>query len=162
MSIGTVDVSIHRLRREMEEMDDVVPASWLPEHTWRLFVRPMLLALGWDPDGPEACRCPSLTGCSFFAGSVRDSREQPDLVVHVAPLGAALARAASWAESCAGAGPRPVKGASVLTNGAEWWIYDLSKSGTGGRLVYRINVTEGSRMRAARLVHEWAGRSVFT
>ena len=156
MSIGTVDVAIHRLRQAVLEMEDVDPAHWIPDHTWNLFARPMLLALGWGLENSKECRC--LAGCRLFAGSVRDSREQPDLVVHVT----SLAEAAGCAESCAGAGPRPVKGASVLTNGGEWRIYDLSKPGPGGRLVYRINVTEGSRMRVARLLHEWVARSVFT
>ncbi len=141
-------------------MEDAGPACWIPDHTWRLFARPMLLALGWGLENSKGRRC--LAGCRLFAGSVRDSREQPALVVHVTSLGSSLAEAASWVETCVGAGPRRVKGASVLADGGEWRIYDLSKPGLGGRLVCCLSVLEGSRTRAARLLHEWAGRSVFT
>ena len=60
------------------------------------------------------------------------------------------------------ADPRMKAGVAVLTNGADWWIYDLSKGGAfPKKLVDKVNNQTGSRRSHAQFLNHWLGRSGF-
>ena len=64
--------------------------------------------------------------------------------------------------SYAGAGPRMRNGVAALTNGAEWWVYDLAQGGAfTNKLVDRVNILAGRRRSHAEFLNEWLGRSGF-
>ena len=53
-----------------------------------------------------------------------------------------------------------LSGVAVLTNGREWYIYNLRKRGDfSDKLIGEINLLEGSVREAARVLHEQLGAS---
>ena len=53
-------------------------------------------------------------------------------------------------------------GVAILTNGSEWWIYDLPKrSDFGSKLVEQVNILSGGRRASAQVVNSWLGRAGF-
>ena len=140
----------------MDEMADVTPEDWLPEHTLHVFVDPMLRALGWDPSDSRECRpyCSGAqkAGYSLFADPVAGNSDTPDLVVLAELLGASLVES----ESCKGSGSRSGLGVvAVLTDGAAWRIYGA------GRLMVEVNIIRMRRATAAGILTEWLGRANF-
>ena len=156
MSVRAVDVAIHRIRALMDEMVDVEPGDWLPEHTLHVFVDPMLRALGWDPFDYRECRpyCSGAqkAGYSLSAGPVTGDSDTPDLVVLAAPLGAPLAESENCTDSISWSGPGVVV---VLTDGAAWRIYDA------GRLMVEVDIISLRRGTAAGILSEWMSRANF-
>ena len=156
LSVRAVDVAIHRIKAFMDEMVDVEPEHWLPEHTLHAFVDPMLRALGWEPSNSQECRpyCSGAreAGYSLFAAPAAGDSDTPDLVVLAAPRGAPLAGSGS----CKDSGSRPGLGVVVvLTNGAAWRIY-----GTG-RLMVEVDIIGMRRATAAGILSEWMARANF-
>ena len=152
MSVRAVDVAIHRAHEFMDEMEDVDPEHWLPEHTLHLFVDPMLRALGWDPSDPDECRLFS-SGTRLAGYSLsEDHSDSPDLVVLAASPGA------SPAESASRAWPDPetvLAGVAALTDGARWRVYHR------GGLAVDVDIMGMRRGIAAGVLTEWLGRANF-
>ena len=102
----------------MDEMVEVEPEDWLPEHTLHVFVDPMLKALGWDPSDSQECRTycygSRKAGYSLFANPLAGDSDAPDLVVLAVPLGASLAESGSCRDSGALSGLGVV---AILTDG---------------------------------------------
>lgn len=152
MSVRAVDVTVHRARALMDEMEDVDPEAWLPEHTLHLFVDPMLRALGWEPSDPGECHLLSPgTGLAGYSLSTVSSGSS-DLVVVASPLGASLAEPASraWPDPETAAA-----GVTALTDGARWRIYHR------GRLAVEVDIIRMRRSNAAGILTEWLGRANF-
>ena len=140
----------------MDEMLDVEPEDWLPEHTLQVFVDPMLRALGWDPCDYRECRPyrfgAQKAGYSLFAAPAAGDSGTSDLVVLADPPGASLAEPGS----CKDSGSRPGLGAVVvLTNGAAWRIYGA------GRLMVEVDIIRMRRGTAAGILSEWMARANF-
>ena len=153
MSVRSVDVAVHRVRALMDEMEDVGPEHWLPEHTLHLFVDPVLRALGWDPSDPDECRLLSSgTGLAGYSLSA-DRSGSSGLVVLAVPPGASLAESASQAwlghETAAA-------GMIALTDGACWRICQ------GGSLAVDVDLVRMRRSIAAGVLTEWLGRANFS
>ena len=156
MSVRAVDVAIHRIKAFMDEMVDVEPERWLPEHTLHAFVDPMLRALGWEPSNSRECRpyCSGAreAGYSLFAAPAAGDSDTPDLVVLAAPRGASLAGSGS----CKGSGSRSGLGVVVIrTDGIAWRIYDV------GRLMVEVDIIRMRRGTVAGILSEWMGRANF-
>ena len=149
MSVRAVDIAIHRLRALMDEMEDVDPARWLPDHMLHAFVDPMLRALGWDPSDSEECRpfCSGarLAGYSLSVDPVAIDSKSPDLVVLAAPLGASLAESANRVRSDHQA---RLLGVVALTDGRRWRFYDA------GRPAVDVDVLSMRRGSVARILTE--------
>ena len=152
MSVRAVDVAVHRVRALMDEMEDVDPEHWIPEHTLNLFVDPMLRALEWDSSDPEECRFfSSGTGLAGYLLSAAHS-DSSDFVVLAAPPGTSLAESASWAWP----DPETVPaGVTALTDGARWRVYHR------GRLAVEVDLIRMRRSNAAGILTEWLGRANF-
>ena len=152
MSVRAVAIAVHRALAFMDEMDDVDPEAWLPEHTLYLFVDPMLRALGWEPSDPDQCRLfPCGTGMAGYSLSA-DRSESPALAVLAAPPGASLPESASlvWSDS-----DTVPAGVTVLTDGTRWRIHH------GGRWAVEVDLIRLRRGVAAGVLTEWLGRANF-
>ena len=140
----------------MDEMVDVEPGDWLPEHIFHLFVDPMLRALGWDPSDSRECRpyCSGARepGYSLSADPTAGDSDAPDLVVLAVSPGASPAESGNCADSISRSGLGVV---AVLTDGAAWRIYDA------GRLMVEVDIIRMRRGIAAGILSEWLGRANF-
>ena len=57
---------------------------------------------------------------------------------------------------------RTRNGGAVLTNGNEWWIYDLTKRGSfENKRVEHVNILSGNRRASAQVLSYWLGRVGF-
>ena len=53
-------------------------------------------------------------------------------------------------------------GVAVLTNGNQWWIYDLSLRGSfTSKRVVQVDIITDDPQAAAQILHQWLGRSKF-
>ena len=132
----------------MDEMEDIDPEHWLPEHTLHLFVDPMLRALEWEPSYPAECRlfsCGTRLAGYSLSPNLSDS---PALAVLAVPPGVSLAESASraWPD------PETVPaGVTALTDGSRWRIYHR------GRLEVEVDITRMRWGSAAGALTEWPG-----
>ena len=86
----------------------------------------------------------------------------PDLIVESKPLRTSLGPAFSQLKFYAEAEPGVRKGVVVLTNGDQWWIYDISKGdGFAEKLVDQVYILTGSRRASAQILNQWLGRAAF-
>ena len=53
-------------------------------------------------------------------------------------------------------------GVGVITDGGNWWIYDVSKRGSfENKLVERLDILTGSRRADAQILNQWLSRAGF-
>ena len=54
------------------------------------------------------------------------------------------------------------KGRAVLTNGGEWWVYDVSRRGAFSmKLVEQVDILTGNQRLAAQTLNCWLNRRLF-
>ena len=86
----------------------------------------------------------------------------PDVVIESKALRTPLGDAVTQLESYVNADPRMRVGVAVLTNGSEWWIYDLSKGGAfSSKFVDQVNILTGSQRSHAQFLNRWLRRSGY-
>ena len=86
----------------------------------------------------------------------------PDAVVEAKSLRTSLYGEVSQLQRYVQAPPPMRKRVAVLTNGNEWWIYDLTRRGPFDRkLVDRVNILTGNRRSHAGFLNGWLGRGSF-
>ena len=171
MSIRDVENVIHECRTMVQEWDDVGLKGWLEVHTRYSFVDPILRALGWNVADPKECHPeyprPYLSGWADYAlFGKRDIKEfgsgavSPDVIVECKPLRIPLDRdGVSQLEFYVQAEPRMREGVAVLTNGGEWWFFEVSGRGSfvsGSK--EQVDILTGSRRASAQVLNEWLSR----
>ena len=173
MSISAVDTAIRRIREVVKEWDDAELPAWLESHTRYGVIDPIIRALGWDTGDPKECHPeyprPYLEGRVDYAlfgipdvESIGNNSGPPDVVIESKALREPLDDDVPQLQRYVEASPRMRRGVAVLTNGNEWWIYDLTKRGSfGNKLVEQVNILTGGRRSAAQVLNQWLGRPGF-
>ena len=115
-------------------VEDVAMVEW---RTRYYLIDPLLRALGWDTGDPQMCfiewpirEIRGRVDYAFFEdGSTESIAAQtipPVLLVEAKAKDKRLVRNVSGLERYVKAIQEPGEGVAVLTNGREWWIYDVS------------------------------------
>lgn len=142
--------------------------GWREVDTRYAFIDPVLTALGWKVSDPMqvVAEWPRGEGWLDYALFAHHSRATileggaPVIAIEAKSLWghgrSSLAEHESQLEYYITASPPMEKGLGVLTNGGEWRVYDISKSGElKDKLMAVVDVTEGSIEDAAWTLNEW-------
>lgn len=173
MSVSAVDATIRSIREVVKEWDDADLPAWLEFHTRYGVIDPIIRALGWDTADPKECHPeyprPYQEGRVDYAlfgtpdvESIGNNSIPPDVVIESKALREPLDDDAPQLRRYVEAEPRMRTGVAVLTNGNEWWVYDLTKRGSFERkLVERVNILAGNRRSHAGFLNQWLDRGGF-
>ena len=173
MSIGSVDSAIRKIRAVIKEWDAVDLAYWREDHTRYALIDPIIRALGWDTSDPKECHPeyprPYLEGradyCLFGTSDVAavgSNSVAPDVIIESKAFRTPLDEVGLQLQSYVEAEPVMRLGVGVITDGGNWWIYDISRSGDfAGKLVTQVDVLIGSRRASAQVLNQWLDRSGF-
>ncbi len=172
MSVSAVDAAIRKIPEVVKEWDDAEFSSWLEFHTRYGVIDPIIRALGWDVSDPKECHPeyppPHREGRVDYAlfgtpdvESIGNNSVPPDVVIESKALREPLGdEEVSQLRRYVGASPRMRNGVAVLTNGNEWWIYDLTMRGSfNNKLVDGVNILTGRRRSHAEFLNQWLGRA---
>ena len=175
MSISAVDTAIRKIRAVVKEWDDAELCHWREDHTRYGVIDPIIRALGWDTGDPKECHPEyprayesggrvdyALFGAADLSTIVKDGAP-PDAIIESKALRQPLGEEeVSQLRRYAQASPPMRNGVAVLTNGNEWWIYDLTKRGSfKSKLVDKVNILTGNRRSHAGFLNHWLGRAGF-
>ena len=142
-------------------------------HTRYGVIDPIIRALGWDTADPKECHPeyprPYQEGRVDYAlfgtpdvESIGNNSIPPDVVIESKALREPIDDDVPQLQRYVEADPRMRTGVAVLTNGNEWWIYDLTKRGPfEGKLVDRVNILTGNRRSHAGVSKPVAGPGRF-
>ena len=178
MSISTVEGAIRDARKAITEWEELGFGhdTWLEAHTRYAIIDPVILALGWNTRDPKEChpeyprwRGEEVNGRVDYAMfsqpdilAIGSGQVEPDVIVEVKSVGANLQEHVEQLQRYVEADPRMSTGVAVLTNGREWWLYDL---GRGGAFVDKqldpINILEGNLRESARTLNGLLDRRKF-
>ena len=124
--------------------------------------------LGWDVSNPKECypgysRGNSVVDYALFrtADMVRIGRFliAPDVIIEAKKLRTSLDQWVHKLRDYAAVAPRMTSGIGVLTNGGQWWIYNLSlRDEFAKKMVGRIDVLDDEPSAAAHVLDHWLGR----
>ena len=173
MSIRDIEDAIRKVRAVVREWSEVDLDSWREDHTRYGVIDPIVRALGWDTSDPKEC-LPEYP-CSYSRGrrvdyalfgtpdvqAIGNDAVPPDIVIESKPLRYRLdAKAVAQLRRYAWASPKMYSGKAVLTNGNEWWIYDLELPGSfTSRRVEQVDILDDNPQVASRSLNRWLGRS---
>ena len=172
MTIKAIAAAIRRRRAILTQWSEIGLDNWSEWHTRYVLIDPIIRALGWDTGSPAECRVewsrPSgqrkvdyaLFGNAdlddIAAGNVaptiiiESKRVKTELTVEI------IDRQLSRYANCQ---PRMYRGVTVLTNGRQWLLYDMSKQVRFGRKLSAIaDITKGRRLDTAQELHRWLNR----
>ena len=168
MGIKDVEEVIGGLRAARDEWDKADLGYWSEVDTRYTFVDPMIRALGWDVSNPKECypeysRGNSVVDYALFrtADMVRKGRYliAPDVIIEAKKLRTSLDQWVHKLRDYAAVAPRMRSGIGVLTNGGQWWIYNLAlRDEFAKKLVGRIDVLDDEPSAAAHVLDHWLGR----
>ena len=159
MSIRKVEEAIRRVRQQLTDY----PKSdyrYNEATTRNVVINPMLEALGWDLRNLDQC------GYEIDAEGELWGRKPADYVL-AAPNGRTVIvieakqmynRLATEREEeqLSGYAEGLLSGVAVLTNGTDWYIYNLRMRGSFfDKLVGEVNLLEGDVPEAARTLRKW-------
>ena len=130
--------------------------------------------LGWDTSDPKEChpeyprsyqngrRADYAMFGILDVQAIGNNAVPPDIIIESKPLRAELDGAVPQFRWYAQASPRMQSGVAVLTNGNQWWIYDLSLRGSfTSKRVVQVDIITDDPQAAAQILHQWLGRSKF-
>ena len=141
MTIIAVETAIQKIREMVKEWDDVELNHWREDQTRYALIDPIIRALDWDTSDPKECHpeYPRLYPegrsdyCLFGTpdvDAIGNNSVPPDVIIESkafrTPLDEVVAQLQSYVED------EPVmrNGVGVITDGGDWWIYDVSKRGS--------------------------------
>ena len=169
MSIRDVEEVILGLRAARDEWDKADLGYWREVDTRYTFVDPMLRALGWDVSDPKECypeysRGNRVVDYALFRsadmGRIGRYLVAPDVIIEAKKLHTSLDQWVHKLRDYAAFAPRMSSGIGVLTNGGQWWIYNLAlRDEFSKKLVGRIDVLDDEPPAAAHVLDHWLGRS---
>ena len=168
MSIRDVELVILGLRAARDEWDKAHLGYWREVDTRYTFVDPMLRALGWDVSDPKECypeysRGNRVVDYALFRsadmGRIGRYLVAPDVIIEAKKLRTYLDQWVHKLRDYAAVAPRMSSGIGVLTNGGQWWIYNLAlRDEFPKKLVGRIDVLDDEPSAAAHVLDHWLGR----
>ena len=178
MSITTVEAAIRHARDVITEWGEEGYGfdKWLEVHTRYAVIDPIILALGWNTDAPKEChpeyprwRGEEVNGWVDYAMfgqpdifAIGERKVAPNVIVEAKSLSTELAEHVEQLQRYVEAAPRMRKGVAVLTNGREWWLYNLDRRGAfQGKRLAPINILEGALRESARTLNERLDRRRF-
>ena len=176
MSISTVAGAIRHARKVITEWTEAGFTYWREEHTRYAVIDPVITALGWDTSDPREChpeywrfRGDEAAGRADYAlfgtpdlDAIGNGTTEPDVIIEAKSLNVVLEAHVEQLRRYVGAVLRMHKGVAVLTNGGEWWLYDLERrGGFPGKRLDPINLLEGNLGESARTLNEWLDRRKF-
>ena len=171
MSIGSVDSAIRKIRTVIKEWDDVDLGNWREDQTRYALIDPIIRALGWDTSEPKECYpefprpYPERRAdyCLFGTPNVEaigTYTVAPVVIIESKAYPGILDEVVTQLQSYVEAEPVMGNGVGVITDGGEWWIYDISKEGDfAGKLAVKVDIRTGSRRASAQVLHEWLSRA---
>ena len=171
MSIQSVAEAIEHCRAVIGEWPECMSEwslAWREVDTRYVFIDPILNGLGWKVCDPkqvvaECKRGEGWLDYAFFDHNGRDTILEggaPVIAVEAKSLWGygrdSLQEHEGQLEYYVTAQPRMKRGLAVLTNGAEWRIYDVAKPGEfAEKLAAAADITLGNVEDAARTLNEW-------
>lgn len=159
MSIGNVEAAIRQIRLQLH---DYPPSEYhYNEATTRnVVINPMITALGWnlynldkcgyeiDPKGELWGKKPA----DYVLGSPTG---RTVVVIEAKRMGNSL-MSEKEEEQLAGYADGLLSGVAVLTNGIDWYIYNLRVRGHfSDKLVGEVNLLECHIRHGAQILHKW-------
>ena len=174
MSVEAVAKAIGHCRAVIAEWPECMSEfsmGWREVDTRYAFIDPIINALGWKVCDPKqvVAECKRGEGWLDYAFFDRNGRatilggEAPIIAVEAKSLWGygrnLLQEHESQLEYYITACPPMKKGLGVLTNGAEWHIYDVANPGEfAEKLVAKVDITEGGSEDAARELYQWLSK----
>ena len=159
MSIRTVEAAFRHGRSAITEWDEqgFGFGDWLEVHTRYAVIDPVITALGWDTADPKECHPEyprygdgeprARVDYALFAEpdllAIGNYEVAPNVIIEAKSVGVELGEHVEQLEGYAEAAHRMRNGVAVLTNGREWWLYDLDRRGSfHGKRLAPINILE--------------------
>ena len=176
MSIKSVEDAIRHAREVTTEWKEEGLDKWGEIHTRYALIDPVIVALGWDTSNPKECYPEYPRFRDGEAGAWADYalfgkpdlvpignyEVAPDVIIEAKNLGIALDGHVGQLQRYVNVPPLMRVGVAVLTNGKEWWLYDLARRGSfSGKRLDPINVLEGNLRESARALNELLDRRKF-
>ena len=171
MSIKDVERAITEMRDARDDWDEVDLGHWREIDTRYTFIDPMLGALGWEVSDPKECYPEYPRGDGAVDYALFDSTDMegvgrflvaPDAVIEAKNIRTSLDGEVSQLEGYVKADAPMRKGVAVLTNGKEWRIYCVTRSGSLASGPVEVTIFEGNRRDNARTLNEKLGRTRFS
>ncbi len=146
MTVQSIADAIEHCRAVFNEWPEFTgwPAlGWREVDTRYAFIDPLLRGLGWNIDDPKECFAEYPRGAGYLDYACFARNSKPTILEIGAPLIAIEAKSLwfrgsyseeheSQLEYYVTVSPAMQRGLGVLTNGAEWWVYDIAKPGEFG------------------------------
>jgi predicted type IV restriction endonuclease len=175
MSIRTVQAAIRHVREVEAEWKEADLGHWLENHTRYALIDPVIRALGWKTCDPKECHSEyrrSNEGQKGMADyvlfgtpdleDIGNGDAVPDIIIESKSLYGRLDGNVEQLQRYVEGVPRMRKGRAVLTNGGEWWVYDVSRRGDFSRkLVEQVDILTGNQRLAAQTLNCWLSRRNF-
>jgi hypothetical protein len=178
MSISTVEAAIRHARTMITEWEEegFGFGDWLEVHTRYAVIDPVITALGWDTSDPKECHpeyprygdgeTRARVDYALFGEpnlvAIGNYEVAPDVIIEAKSVGVELEEHVEQLEGYAEAAHRMRNGVAVLTNGREWWLYDLDRRGSfHGKRLAPINALEDNLRESARTLNAWLDRRRF-
>lgn len=174
MSVEAVAKAIDHCRAVIAEWPECMSEfsmGWREVDTRYAFIDPVLTALGWNVSDPKQVVAEWRRGEGWldYALFATDGRATileggaPIIAVEAKSLWGhwhgSLAEHESQLEYYVTASPAMQQGLGVLTNGAEWHIYDVAKPGEfAEKLVAKVDITEEGSEDVARELYQWLSK----
>ena len=179
MSIRTVEAAIRHARSVITEWEEAGfgPIDWMEVHTRYAVIDPVIKALGWNISDPRECHPEyprhregeqrTWADYALFGGAglgaIGNYEVAPDMLIETKSLGTRLERHVDQLRRYAEEADPPMrKGVAVLTNGREWWLYNLDRRRAFSRdPLGRVDVRDDNQRESARILTRWLDRCQF-
>ena len=174
MSIQSVVEAIEHCRAVVDEWPECMcewSLAWREVDTRYAFIDPVLTALGWNVSDPKRVVAEWRRGEGWLDYALFAPGSRATILESGAPCIAVEAKSLwgyrrsrltdHWPQLAyyVTASPAMQQGLGVLTNGAEWHIYDVATPGEfAEKLVAKVDITEGGSEDAARELYQWLSK----
>ena len=176
MSISSVETAIQQARSVIMDWAQVRFMDWREDHTRYTVIDPVITALGWDTSDPRECRpeywrfrgdeAAGRVDYALFGipdlDAIGNGTVEPDVIIEAKGLNVVLEEHVDQLQRYVEACPRMRTGVAVLTNGREWWLYDLDRRGSfRGKRIDPIHPMAVDAREGALILNEWVDRRRF-
>lgn len=173
MSIKSLVKAIEHCRAVIEEWPEAAQdyaMGFREVDTRYAFIDPIIRGSGWNISDPKECVAELWRGSGRLDYTLFDRNGRATILKGGAPIIAVEAKSL-WGrgpfsddqieqlEYYVMVSPAMEQGLGVLTNGADWWVYDITKPDVfADKRVAAVDITEGDLEDAARELHKWLDR----
>ncbi len=173
MAVQDVEAVIQRVGALVVRSSDVFAGSGKEYRTRYYVIDPVVRSLGWDTENPNECEIELGTGkgeADYVLLARRNCKRDRVVLIEAKSLDADLLRHEDQLKDYVDAlNRRKTKPqVAVLTNGRDWWIYDLDSQARffrkrhrdfkgGSKYAGEVDITK-NKSHAALLLHEWLSK----